>query len=83
MRGGYAADDGVALHFRGTRLQRAVSSNPHAGAYRVAVSSGRIRETRLAVSYLGEDTTGAAPPAEEAAREPAARRTRRPTLVAA
>ncbi len=83
MRGGYAADDGVALHFRGTRLQRAVSSNPHAGAYRVAVSSGRIRETRLAVSYLGEDTTGAAPPAEKGAREPAARRTRRPTLVAA
>src|SRR5271169_5039399 len=83
MRGGYAADDGVALHFRGTRLQRAVSSNPRAGAYRVAVSGGRIRETRLTVNYLGDDSASPAPPGEEVVREPAAGRARRPTLVAA
>ena len=51
MRGGYAADDGVALHFRGTRLLRAVSSCPQAGAYRVSLSAGRIRETRVEVHH--------------------------------
>ena len=84
MRGGYAADDGVALHFRGTRLQRAVSSTPQAGAYRVAVSGGRIRETRLAVSYLGEGPASTAgPPTEEVVPEPTPGRARRPALVAA
>jgi len=53
MCGGYAADDGVALHFRGTRLQRVVSSRAHAGAYRVTVEQGRIRERRLPVAFLG------------------------------
>jgi hypothetical protein len=83
MRGGYAADDGVALHFRGTRLQRAVSSTPQAGAYRVAVSGGRIRETRLAVSYLGEGPASTAGPTEEVLPEPTPARARRPALVAA
>ena len=81
MRGGYAADDGVALHFRGTRLQRAVSSSPQAGAYTVAVSGGRIRETRLTVSYLGEDAVGTPPPARRPSASPP--EARRPTLVAA
>ncbi len=91
MRGGYAADDGVALHFRGTRLQRAVSSCPHGGAYRVSLAGGRIRETRLEVGYLGELRAGAeAPPARSAAAaaesgtpDTRARRARRPALVAA
>ena len=83
MRGGYAADDGVALHFRGTRLQRAVSSSPHGGAYRVAVSGGRIRETRLAVSYLGDPAVGRPVAEEEAVGGAAAGRARRPALVAA
>jgi dipeptidase E len=61
MCGGYAADDGVALHFRGTRLQHVVSSRPDASAYRVALSSGRIRETRLAVTYLGAQLPAGAP----------------------
>ena len=30
MRGGYAAEDGAALHFRGTELHRVVSSRPSA-----------------------------------------------------
>jgi len=83
MRGGYAADDGVALHFRGTRLQRAVSSSPQAGAYKVAVSGRRIRETRLAVDYLGEDCASPPSAADGAVRVPAAGRARRPSLVAA
>ena len=35
MRSGFAAQDGVALHFRRTRFQRAVSSRPDGCAYRV------------------------------------------------
>jgi len=55
MRGGFAADDGVGLHFRGTRLHRAVSSRPLAGAYRVSARGSRIRESRLPVRYLGDE----------------------------
>jgi peptidase E len=83
MCGGYAADDGVALHFRGTRLHRAVSSRPRAGAYRVTLSGRRIRETPLAVSYLGEsDPVGPAGTTAVSAR-PCSRRDKRPALVAA
>jgi len=86
MSGGYAADDGVALHFRGTRLHRVLSSRPDAGAYRVALSGARIRETRLAVRYLGEHGDGNvthAPSAQQGRAEgkPAARVRR--ALVAA
>jgi peptidase E len=87
MCGGYAADDGVALHFRGTRLQRVVSSRREAGAYRVALSGARVRETRLAVTYLGEApdlgaaTAPLAPESEPARRKPPTRARR--TLVAA
>lgn len=54
MRGGYAADDGVALHFKGTKLDRVVSSREHGGAFHVRRSGERVRETALEVSYLGE-----------------------------
>jgi dipeptidase E len=64
MRAGFAVEDGVALHFRRTRLKWVVSSRPNAGAYRVEHSSDGVVETPLKVSYLGaEDAT---------AREPAA-----------
>jgi peptidase E len=53
MRPGYAADDGVALHFSGRRLERAVSSRPSAGAYRVGPVDGEVAETPLDVEYLG------------------------------
>lgn len=54
MRPGFAAEDGVGLHFRGTRLRRAVSSRPGARAYRVEPGSdGAVRETPLQVDYLG------------------------------
>jgi peptidase E len=50
---GYAADDGVALHFVGRRLKEAISSRPNAGAYRVALERGKVVEKRLPVRYLG------------------------------
>ena len=50
---GYAADDGAALHFRGTQLAEAVSSREKASAYRVQLLNGRAEETRLPTRYLG------------------------------
>jgi dipeptidase E len=57
MCGGYAADDGVALHFRGTVLERAVSSRPEGSAYEVRRSARTVAETRLEVSFLGAPAT--------------------------
>jgi peptidase E len=51
--GGYAADDGVGLHFVGTTFAEAVSSRPAAGAYRVELAQGGVVETRLPVRFLG------------------------------
>ena len=45
--GGYAADDGAALHFRGTELVEVVSSRPNATAYRVEWMDGHVVETPL------------------------------------
>lgn len=53
LPGGWAADDGAALHFRGTELVEAVSSRPAAGAYRVELVDGRVVEHRLPVRHLG------------------------------
>jgi dipeptidase E len=50
---GYAADDGVGLLFRGTRLERAVSSRPDARAHRVEAVGDEIVETPLLLAYLG------------------------------
>jgi dipeptidase E len=46
---GYAADDGVGLHFVGTELAEVVSSRPEAHAYRVEPGS----ETPIAARFLG------------------------------
>lgn len=54
LPGGYAADDGVALHFRGRTLVEAVSSRPGAGAYRVELRGEEVVETPLPTRYLGE-----------------------------
>ena len=51
---GYAADDGVALHFEGRRLKEAVSSRPSASAYRVAIRRGEVVETPIQTRYLGK-----------------------------
>jgi peptidase E len=54
MRAGFAVEDGVALHFRSTRLERVVSSRPDGHAYRVRPArNGGVSETRLDAAYLG------------------------------
>ena len=50
---GYAADDGAALHFVGTKLVEVVTSRRSARAFRVALRRGRVVETPLATRYLG------------------------------
>ena len=50
---GYAADDGVALHFVGRRLHAVVSSRPGAAAYRVSLRRGTVVEKPLDVRRLG------------------------------
>lgn len=50
---GYAADDGAALYFHGSELVEAVSSQAHAGAYRVELVNGEVVETRLPTRVLG------------------------------
>jgi dipeptidase E len=60
MRPGYAAEDGVALHFRRTRLERVVSSRPDGHAYRVEPAADGVVETPLETVYLGAADTGSA-----------------------
>ncbi len=62
MRPGFAVDDGVALHFQHTRLERVVSSRPDGGAYHVQRVGDRIVEAQLSVSYLGTGAVAALPP---------------------
>lgn len=47
MRPGFAVEDGVALHFRGTRLERVISSRADGAAFLIEPSEGSVRETRL------------------------------------
>jgi len=60
MTAGFAVEDGVGLHFRGTKLERVVSSRPGGRAFLVQKKDGRISEACLDAEYLG-----AAPPAGE------------------
>lgn len=54
LPGGYAADDGAALVFRGTELVEVVASRPAARGYRVTRSpAGDAVETELPARYLG------------------------------
>ena len=50
---GFAADDGAALHFVGTELVEAISSQPNAGAYRVERQGDSVTESPLATRFLG------------------------------
>jgi peptidase E len=81
MRPGFAVEDGVALHFRGTHLEHVVSSRADGRAYLVEPHGQSVRETRLSAAYLGAPTfrrstarAGAsdAPAPEKATREPVA-----------
>jgi dipeptidase E len=49
---GYAADDGVAIHFDGTQVREAVAEVAGHGAYRVELVDGEIRETALPTRLL-------------------------------
>ena len=49
---GYAADDGIALHFIGDRLQRIVSSRPDAKVYYLENQNGKVIENILNPQYL-------------------------------
>lgn len=61
MRSGFAVDDGVGLHFKGTHLERAVSSRADGSAYHVERVGNEIVETPLKVSYLGASTLASVP----------------------
>jgi peptidase E len=50
---GYAAEDGSALHFRGSRMVAAVASRPDARAWCVGDGGSRVIETPLPTRYLG------------------------------
>jgi len=60
MRPGFAAEDGVALHFRDIHLERVVSSRPDGRAYRVEPAGDGVVEEPLEVSYLGAGARGPA-----------------------
>src|SRR5271155_4064630 len=64
MRPGFAAEDGVALHFRHTRLAAAVSSRPDGRAFRVKPSRRGVVETLLPVAYLGAPASANPPIAQ-------------------
>lgn len=51
MSGGIAAEDGVALHYVGTKLERVVSSRPDAKAYFVKKKSDGIVEKPIPTIY--------------------------------
>ena len=50
---GYAADDGIALHFVGEGLANIVSSRPEAKAYYLEKKNGTVLENTLHPKYLG------------------------------
>jgi dipeptidase E len=66
MRGGYAAEDGAALHFTGTELSRVVASRPQARGYRLDFSGQRVVEMQIATTYLGDRGVVPAAPVPEA-----------------
>ena len=51
--GGYAADDGAALHYVDEALADCVVSRPNARAYRLALDGGRATETPVPCRMLG------------------------------
>ncbi len=66
MRGGYAAEDGAALHFVGEELSRVVASRPQARGYRLDVTGRRVVEMQIATAYLGDREMPLAAPLPEA-----------------
>ncbi|WP_026691388.1 peptidase E [Alteribacter aurantiacus] len=52
MKAGIAADDGVALHYKGQALHRVVSSRPNARAFKVTKEDA---ESTIHTEYIGEE----------------------------
>ncbi|MEI6082985.1 MAG: peptidase E [Verrucomicrobiota bacterium] len=59
LPGGYALDDGAAVHFVGRRLAEAVSSRPQAKAYRVFSHKRRVVEEVITTRFLGVASSAA------------------------
>ena len=55
VKGGYAIDDGAALHFVGTELRRVVTLRDDVTAYRIDADHGSIRKERLEAELLLAD----------------------------
>jgi hypothetical protein len=72
MGGGYAAEDGAALHFVGEELSRVVASRPEARGYRLDMAERRVVEMQIATTYLGDGGAIPVPPVPEALSTPAA-----------
>lgn len=53
ITGGIAAEDGVALHYEGTKLEHVISSRPQAKAFSVIKKSDEVEEEVLHPVYLG------------------------------
>lgn len=56
MLGGYAADDGVGLHFINGCLRHVVSSRPESKGYKVELNGSAVTETTLDTQFLGQMT---------------------------
>jgi len=69
LPGGWALDDGVGLLFRGTQLERVVSSRPGASAQRVDAIAGELVHHRLEPAMLGDGAQGALGAVDEAVEE--------------
>jgi dipeptidase E len=69
LPGGWAADDGVGLLFRGDTLERVVSSRPGAGAQRVDAIAGELVRHRLDPDLLGGTPSTLAPVLDDDVRE--------------
>lgn len=52
---GIAADDGVALRYKGTELTEIVSSKPSARAWQVTMANGQLHEEELLPRFLGRE----------------------------
>jgi dipeptidase E len=65
LPGGWAADDGCALLFRGRELERAVASRPGASALRVDAVDGELVRRRVEAELLGAPRLGAAAPGDD------------------
>jgi dipeptidase E len=69
LPGGWAADDGVGLLFRGGALERVVGSRPGAGAQRVDALEGELVRHRLEPGLLGGEQPAPGPALDDDVRE--------------